>query len=193
MNNPSKGLGRPWEFQEVEAPRFQDSLHIKVVSLSTLRTGRLYSTWNITSTHFCYRLSRHQGHSAAGRIMSMKNSNDFLVCSAVSQPATPKYCTSVSVFLPYLSGMPIGSLLLHITLSCVACLSVPYLSTWYYKRHDFCKYIYIYIYIFNVKWLIWFSLQLLSETFLVLRRIHGGTIVTIHMSSCKVPVIPVRF
>jgi hypothetical protein len=29
----------------------------------------------IHGTHFCYRLSRAQGHSAAGRIMSMKNSS----------------------------------------------------------------------------------------------------------------------
>ena len=29
-------------FQEVEAPRFQDSRHMKVVSLAALRTGRLY-------------------------------------------------------------------------------------------------------------------------------------------------------
>ena len=49
----------------------------------------------------------------------MKNSNDLLVCSSVSQPATPKHHASVSVFLPYLSGMPIGSLLLRIMLSCV--------------------------------------------------------------------------
>ena len=27
-------------------------------------------------THFCWRLSRPQGHSATGRIMSLKNSND---------------------------------------------------------------------------------------------------------------------
>ena len=31
---------------------------------------------NTPSTHFCYRLSQPQGHSAIGRIMSMKNSND---------------------------------------------------------------------------------------------------------------------
>jgi len=126
-----------------------------VVSLSTLRAGHLYSTWYIPGTHLFYRLSRQQGHSAAGRIMLMKNSNDLLVCSAVSQPATPKYYASVSVFLPCLSGMPIGSLLLRITLSCVACLAVPYLCTWYHKRHDFWKKEYI----FNVKWLIWFSLH----------------------------------
>ena len=33
---------RPWGFQEVGAPRFQDSRHMKVVSLSALCTGRLY-------------------------------------------------------------------------------------------------------------------------------------------------------
>jgi len=33
---------RPWGFQEVEAPRFQDSRHMKVVRLSALRTGCLY-------------------------------------------------------------------------------------------------------------------------------------------------------
>ena len=31
---------------------------------------------NTPGTHFCYRLSRPQGQSAIGRIMSMKNSND---------------------------------------------------------------------------------------------------------------------
>jgi hypothetical protein len=49
---------------------------------------------NIPGTHFRCRLSQPQGHSAAERIMSMKNSNDtignrsrdLLVCSAVPQP-----------------------------------------------------------------------------------------------------------
>ena len=48
---------------------------------------------NIPGTHFCYRLSQPQGHSAAGRIVSIKNSNDtignltrnLLVRSAVPQ------------------------------------------------------------------------------------------------------------
>ena len=35
-------LDRPWGFQEVEAPRFQDSRHVKVVRLSAICTGRLY-------------------------------------------------------------------------------------------------------------------------------------------------------
>jgi hypothetical protein len=41
-SNPITGLDRPIGFQEVEAPRFQDSRHMKVVSLSALNAGRLY-------------------------------------------------------------------------------------------------------------------------------------------------------
>jgi hypothetical protein len=41
QGNPITGLDRPWGFQEVEAPRFQDSRHMKAVRLSALRTGRL--------------------------------------------------------------------------------------------------------------------------------------------------------
>ena len=40
--NPITGLDRPSGFQEVEAPRFQDIRHMKVVRLSALCTGRLY-------------------------------------------------------------------------------------------------------------------------------------------------------
>ena len=40
--NPIQGLERPRGFQEVEALRFQDNRHTKVVRLSALRTGRLY-------------------------------------------------------------------------------------------------------------------------------------------------------
>jgi hypothetical protein len=40
-------------FQEVEASRFLDSRHMKVVRLSVLRTGRLYPAGKIPGTHFC--------------------------------------------------------------------------------------------------------------------------------------------
>jgi hypothetical protein len=54
-------------------------------------------TINIPDTHFCYRLCRPQCHSAAGRIMSMKNSNDTIgyrtrnlpACSAVYKKYGP--------------------------------------------------------------------------------------------------------
>ena len=45
-SNPITGLDRPWEFKEVEAPKFQDSRHMKVARLSALRTGRLYLPGN---------------------------------------------------------------------------------------------------------------------------------------------------
>ena len=67
-----------------------------VVRLSALRTGRLYPPGTIPGTHFCRGLIRPHGHSAAGRIMSMKNSSDIIgnrthhlpVCRAV--PAPPR-------------------------------------------------------------------------------------------------------
>ena len=34
---------------------------------------------------------------------------------------------------------------------------------------------------------------ILAETFLILRRIQRDTTINVHRSSCKVPVIPVRF
>ena len=52
-SNPITGLDRPREFQEVEAPRFQDSRHMKVARLSALRTGRFCPPGNIPGTHFC--------------------------------------------------------------------------------------------------------------------------------------------
>jgi hypothetical protein len=50
----------------------------------------------IPGTHFCQRLSRPQGHSAAGRIRSIETSNDLignrtcdlLACNIVPQPTT---------------------------------------------------------------------------------------------------------
>ena len=65
--------------------------------MSALRNGRLYPPGNIPGTHFCWRLSQPQGHSAAGRIMSMKKSSDTIgnrthnlpARSAVPQPTEP--------------------------------------------------------------------------------------------------------
>jgi hypothetical protein len=71
------GKGKAVPLQAWTGPQGSRRLrHMNVVTLSALRTGRVYPPGNILGTHFCYRLSRPQGHSAAGRIMSMKNSND---------------------------------------------------------------------------------------------------------------------
>ena len=44
----------------------------------------------------------------------------------------------------------------------------------------------------NPKYVFWLSLQLLSETFLILRRMQLDTIINACCYSCKVPVIPFR-
>jgi hypothetical protein len=49
-NNPITSLGRPWGFQEVEAPRFQDNHHMKAARLSAWPTGGLYFLVNIPGT-----------------------------------------------------------------------------------------------------------------------------------------------
>jgi hypothetical protein len=76
---------------------------MNVSRLSALHTGRLYPPGNIPGTHFCKMLSQPQGHSAAGTIMPMKNSNDTIgnrtrdlpACSAVPQPTAPTHASVV--------------------------------------------------------------------------------------------------
>jgi len=84
--------------REVEVPRFQDSRHMMVVRLSALRTGPLLPPREYSWYSFLLeRLSQPQGHSAAGRIMWMKNSSDTIgnrtcdlpICNAVPQPTAP--------------------------------------------------------------------------------------------------------
>jgi hypothetical protein len=48
------------------------------MSLSASRAGRPLPPRKIPGTHFCQRLSRPQGHSAAGRIRLIEKSNDFI-------------------------------------------------------------------------------------------------------------------
>jgi hypothetical protein len=76
----------------------------------------------------------------------------------------------------------------HIILSSVGCLTVPYFSTLSHKPYDFMK-----ENVLQIKCVFCFSLHVVSETFLILRRIQRDIIINIHRSSCKVPVILVRF
>ena len=78
---------------------------MKVERLSALRAGRFYTPGDIPGTHFGWRLSQPQGHSAAGRITSMKNSNDTFgnrtrdlpTCGVVPQPTAPPRAPSYYV------------------------------------------------------------------------------------------------
>ena len=57
------------------------------------------------------------------------------------------------------------------------------MSTLSHKRHDFRK-----INLLSTKCALWFSLQVFSETFLVLRRTERDMIKNVYWSSCKVKV-----
>ena len=102
---PEQAYCRPGGFQEVEAHRFQDSLHMKVVKgCQPLR--------NIPGTHFCLNLSRSQGHSVAGKVMSVKNSigtigtgtRDLPACRVVPQSTAPPRATTPFPLLSIIQG-----------------------------------------------------------------------------------------
>jgi hypothetical protein len=78
--------------------------------------------------------------------------------------------------------------MLRIILSSVASSALPYFSTLFPQRHDFRK-----KEVIKHKMCVLFSLQLLPETFHIIRKIQRGNIINVHMSSSKVPVILIRF
>jgi len=59
-------------------------------------------------------------------------------------------------------------------------------STSSHKGHDFGKQL-------NIKCAVWLSLQLLSETFLILRRLQRDITKSVRLCLCTVLVIPFRF
>jgi hypothetical protein len=71
-------------------------------------------------------------------------------------------------------------------LSSVACLPLSYFFTASHTRHDFRKYV-------TERRMCVVSLQLLSQTFLILRIIHGDIIKNASRYSCYVTIILVRF
>ena len=63
------------------------------------------------------------------------------------------------------------------------CPALSYFPTLSYKRQDLSK-----KKLLNIKYVFWFSLQLLSETFLISRRTERDMIKNVLWSSYKVPV-----
>ena len=72
----------------------------------------------------------------------------------------------------------------HAILSSVTCLDLPYFQH-YLINGTFSEKNKLW----NIECVFQFSVQLLSETFLVLRRNQGDIIISVNWSSCKVPII----
>jgi hypothetical protein len=91
---PVTGHRGPQDCETSRIPYFLDN---RLRVMSTLSAGRpSFNPRKIPGPHFCYRLSRPQGHSAAGRISSIKKSSDYIgnrtrdlpACSIVPQLTT---------------------------------------------------------------------------------------------------------
>jgi hypothetical protein len=94
-------------------------------------------------------------------------------------------CHWKAISITYSQSESVASVIQHekrmrdIILSSLACLPLPYFSTFSHKRQDVRK---------NRHWtqnMFRFSLQVLSETFLTLRGIQRDTIINVNGSSCK--------
>jgi hypothetical protein len=91
---PVTGREDPYGFETSELPYFLNNRLTDGGEVVGLTRRPPFFPRKIPGTHFCWRLSRPQNHSAAGRIRSIEKSNDLIwsrtrdlpACSIVPQP-----------------------------------------------------------------------------------------------------------
>jgi hypothetical protein len=124
-------------------PEFVDNRHIRLVRLSALRTGRLYSPAETAGTDFSSRVFRYRGHIAAGRIRSMENdpignrTANLPACSAVPQITAPLRFTNS---YPYVNERPFRTVVWLSTKILLVFLKMYYMIT---KNRDACTLLHI--------------------------------------------------
>jgi hypothetical protein len=103
-------------------------------------------------------------------------------------------CHGKTISITYSDGVFVALLIRHAKplrraiLSSVASPARQYFSTLFHERHDFRG-----KNLLDIKCVFWFSLQLLSERFLFLKRNERDVIINVRRYSCQVPVIFIIF
>lgn len=98
---PATSHGDPKDCQMSRLPHYLDNQITDGSELISLM-NRPLSIAKMTGTHFCSKLNRHHGHSAAEGIGSTEHSNHFVVnrtrglptCGIVPQPTTVPFSTA---------------------------------------------------------------------------------------------------
>jgi hypothetical protein len=126
-----------------------------------------------------YILDRSRKHCCRGKAIRVTYSEYVCVCMCVCVCVC--VCVSVVLFIQHAERM------CRITLSPVACLSVPYFPTLSHKWYNFREKV-----IERKMCALIFSTNL-SKIFLILRRIHRDTVINRHSLSYKVSFILVTF
>ena len=97
-------------------------------------------------------------------------------------------CCGKAISITYCECVFVALGIQHAMLYChLACPALPYFSTLSHKGHDFRKKN------LPIRCVFWFSVQILSEIFLTIRRTERDITKNVCWSSCKVLVNLVRF
>ena len=125
-------LDRPWGFQEFQAPRLKENRYLKVVRLSALGAGRLYSPdiFLVSWYSFLLKAESTPGPQCGRKDKSMKNAydpsgnltRDLPVCSAVPQPTAPQRAPDLRVVAEWTQRTTPSA---ASTLFLCACISMP--------------------------------------------------------------------
>jgi hypothetical protein len=126
-------------------------------------------------------LTKKTGNVRKNNIKARSRNNGFC-----EKSRSPTYSEWVCVYVWVALVIQLAKRMRRIILSSVVCLALPRVSTLSHKLHDFSKKLFI------IKCVFGFSLQILSEIFLILRRIQYHVIINVSTTSCKIPVILLR-